>query len=128
MPRALDVTASTSTFQRSPGREGKVVFTVAAAAPAPERKTFPWWLVGLSAGVLLIMGNLVTILFSQVNGEGTGGSGELPGLSRPCGEVEPRCAEGLVCAGEELCLGDTGSSCANSGQCLSGRCERSRCR
>lgn len=105
-----------------------VAFTVAAAAPVPAKKPFPWGWVALAAGVVLIVGGVVALVLSRGDGEGTGGSGALPGLSQPCGEVEPRCAEGLVCTEESRCLGGAGFSCGEGGECASQNCVEGECR
>jgi hypothetical protein len=94
-----------------------VAFTVPEAA-APVKKPFPWWIVALAAGVLLIGGGVVAVLASR------GG----PELNEPCeGTV---CGKGLACstATGGVCLGDEGfKGCEENKDCLSGRCADGRC-
>ncbi|KFA89001.1 hypothetical protein [Archangium violaceum] len=118
----VDVANPDEHYARSPS----VAFTV-AVAPAPAKKPFPWMWVALAAGVLLLAGGVVAFLLSRGDGDGTGGSGVLPGLSQPCAEGEPRCAGGLVCTGESLCLGDTGFACGEDASCASQRCVEGTC-
>ncbi len=95
----------------------KVAFIVPEPAPV-TRKAFPWWIVALAAGVLIIGGGVVAILASR------GG----PELGEPCEGTE--CGKGLACSGGTggVCLGEDGfKGCKENGQCLSGRCEEGRC-
>lgn len=95
-----------------------VSFVVPEPAPV-KKKAFPWWIVALSAGVLLIVGAVVFIL--------VGRSGSKVG--EPCGDSA--CGEGLTCSAAEggVCLGEDGfKGCKDDGQCLSARCEDKTCK
>jgi hypothetical protein len=98
--------------------EGPTVsFTVPEPVPV-TKKPFPWWIVALAAGVLIIGGGVVAILASR------GG----PDLGEPCEGTE--CGKGLACSAPAggVCLGADGfKGCKESGQCLSGRCAEERC-
>ena len=87
--------------------------------PAPEgKKPFPWWIVALVGGVLLI-GGIVTAILA-----GRGG----PDLGEPCEEA--RCGKGLACSGAQArtCLGEDGfKGCKENAQCVSARCVSGRC-
>ncbi|WP_224248384.1 COG1470 family protein [Hyalangium gracile] len=94
-----------------------VAFIVPEAAP-PQKKPFPWWIVVLAAGVLLIVGAVVAIL------AGRGG----PDVGEPCEGAE--CGKGLACSGADggVCLGEDGfKGCKEDAQCLSLRCAEGRC-
>jgi len=94
-----------------------VSFIVPEAAPV-KKKAFPWWIVALAAGVLIIGGGVVAIL------AGRGG----PGVGEPC--EGSACGKGLACSAAEggVCLGEDGfKGCKDNGQCLSARCEDKIC-
>ncbi|MDY7227257.1 hypothetical protein [Hyalangium rubrum] len=94
-----------------------VAFVVPEAAPV-VKKAFPWWIVALAAGVLVIGGGVAAIL------AGRGG----PDLGEPCEGTE--CGKGLACSGAAggVCLGEDGfKGCKENGQCLSARCKEGRC-
>jgi hypothetical protein len=102
-------------YARGPG----VAFTVPEAEP--EKKAFPWWLVALGVGVVLIVGGVVALLIQR-------GGREAPGLEEPCAERSPSCAAGLACM-EGVCLGTAGfEGCERSAQCVTGRCADGTCR
>jgi hypothetical protein len=95
--------------------------TVSFVVPEPApvvKKAFPWWIVALVAGVLVIGGGVAAII--------GGRSG--PDLGEPC--KEGKCGKGLGCSGAEagMCLGEDGfKGCKENAQCLSGRCAEGRC-
>ncbi|MFL5345380.1 MAG: hypothetical protein ACJ8AT_11330 [Hyalangium sp.] len=94
-----------------------VAFIVPEAAPV-TKKPFPWWIVALAAGVLIIVGAVVAVLSSR------GG----PDLGEPCKGTE--CGKGLACSGADkgVCLGEDGfKGCKENKQCLSGRCSEGKC-
>jgi hypothetical protein len=94
-----------------------VSFTVPEAAPV-KKKAFPWWIVAVAAGVLIIGGGVVAILASR------GG----PELGQPCEGTA--CGKGLACSSEAggVCLGELGfKGCEENGQCLSANCEGGKC-
>ncbi|MBN1206101.1 MAG: hypothetical protein JXB05_14380, partial [Myxococcaceae bacterium] len=94
-----------------------VAFIVAEAAP-PPKKAFPWWIVALAAGVLVIGGGVTAIL------AGRGG----PDLGEPCEGAE--CGKNLACSGADggVCLGMDGfKGCEENAQCLSLRCAEGKC-
>jgi hypothetical protein len=116
---ALDV-ASISNPDEHYDRGPAVAFTVREAA-VPVKKPFPWWLVALAAGVLLIVGVVVAILSSRGGGEG-------PGLGVACAKKEPRCGKDLTCGTGNVCVGTAGfKGCTSGAQCATGRCEVDRC-
>lgn len=113
------VAASISNPDEHYDRGPTVAFTVAEAA-APVKKPFPWWLVALAAGVLVIVGGVVAILASR--------GGEAPGLGRACEDEEPRCGADLTCGAGNVCLGKAGfKGCERGEQCTTTRCEESTC-
>lgn len=87
--------------------------------PAPVvKKPFPWWLVALGVGVLIIVGVVGGIL------AGRGG----PELGEPCKDSE--CGKKLACSGADggVCLGEEGfKGCKENKQCASGRCSQGEC-
>jgi hypothetical protein len=116
---ALDV-ASISNPDEHYDRGPSVAFTVREAA-VPVKKPFPWWLVALAAGVLLIVGAVVAILSSRGGDEGSG-------LGVACAKKEPRCGKDLTCGTGNVCVGTAGfKGCASGEQCATARCEGDRC-
>ena len=114
------VVASISNPDEHYDRGPSVAFTVREAA-VPVKKPFPWWLVALAAGVLLIVGVVVAILAS-------GGGEEGPGLGVACAKKEPRCGKDLTCGTGNLCVGTAGfKGCTSGEQCATARCEGDRC-
>lgn len=114
------VVASVSNPDEHYARGPAVAFTVREAA-APVKKPFPWWLVALAGGVLLIVGIVVAIL---AGGEGK----EAPGLGAACAEEEPRCGDKLTCGEGNVCIGEKGfQGCERSEQCATLRCEAGSC-
>jgi hypothetical protein len=94
-----------------------VAFTVPEPAPATQ-KPFPWWIVALVAGVVIIGGSVAAILASR------GG----PDLGEPCEGT--KCGKNLACSGAEegVCLGAVGfKGCEENKQCISGRCVEDMC-
>jgi hypothetical protein len=113
------VVASVSNPDEHYDRGPSVAFSVVAAA-APVKKPFPWWLVALAAGVVIIVGGVVAILSSR--------GGEGPGLGAACAKKEPRCGKELTCGTGNVCVGDKGfKGCERGEQCASGRCEAGTC-
>ena len=138
------VVASQSNPDEHYVRSPSVAFSVAVAAPVKKR--FPWWIVALAAGVLLLVGGVVAVLASR--------GGAAPGAGQPCATKAPVCADGLHCAAgtcqtavalggacaaegdcakpltcfEATCRGGAGfKECAQPGQCVTGRCEAKQC-
>jgi hypothetical protein len=94
-----------------------VSFVVPQPAPV-EKKAFPWWIVALVGGVLVISGGVAAII------AGSGG----PDLGEPCEGTS--CGKGLACSGTDggVCLGDNGfKGCEKPAECLSVRCVDGRC-
>jgi len=94
-----------------------VSFVVPEPAPV-GKKPFPWWLVALLGGVLVIGGGVTAIL------AGRGG----PDLGDPC--EEGKCGKDLACSGATAgrCLGEDGfQGCKENAQCVSARCVSGRC-
>jgi hypothetical protein len=97
---------------------GPTVAFVVPEAPAPHPKPFPWWLVALAVGVLLIVGVVVFILV------GRGG----PGLGEECKGTD--CGKNLACSGSSggVCLGEDGfKGCKENKDCLSLQCTDGKC-
>jgi hypothetical protein len=110
-----DVTDPDERYAQGP----TVAFVLAQAMPPPPKKPFPWMLVALVAGVVLILGTVVAVL------AGRGGLA----LGEPCA-VGQACAKGLQCSGAEggECLGLEGfEGCVRNEQCLTGSCQQGRC-
>jgi hypothetical protein len=110
-----DVTDPDERYAQGP----TVAFVLAQAAPPPAKKPFPWMLVALVAGVVLILGTVVAVL------AGRGGLA----LGEPCAAGEA-CAKGLQCSGAQggECLGLEGfDGCVRNEQCLTGSCQQGRC-
>jgi hypothetical protein len=113
------VVASISNPDEHYDRGPTVAFTVAEAT-APVKKPFPWWIVALAAGVLIIGGGVVAILASR--------GGEAPGLGLACAKEEPRCGADLTCGEGNVCLGNAGfKGCERGEQCATSRCEEGTC-
>jgi hypothetical protein len=92
-----------------------------AAAPVPVKKPFPWWLVALAAGVLIIVGGVVAILSSR-------GDKEAPTLGQACAKEEPKCGKDLTCGLGNACVGAAGfKGCEQGAQCATNRCEAGTC-
>lgn len=110
-----DVANPDEHYDRGPS----VAFTV-AAVPVPVKKPFPWWIVALAAGVVVIVGVVVAILSSH--------GGTKPGLGAACEKKAPKCDKGLTCGPANTCLGDKGfTGCQKPEQCVTGRCEGGAC-
>lgn len=113
------VVASVSNPDEQYDRGPAVAFTV-APAPVPVKKPFPWWLVALAAGGVVIVGIVVAILSSH--------GGPKPGLGEACATKDPKCDKGLTCGPDNTCLGDKGfTGCDKPAQCVTGRCEGGSC-
>jgi hypothetical protein len=109
-----DVANPDEHYDRGPS----VAFTV-AAAPVAAKKPFPWWIVALAAGVLVIVVAVVAVLSSR--------GGEGPGLGAACAKKDPKCGKDLTCGTGNVCLGDKGFKCDKPEQCANGRCEAGTC-
>ncbi len=89
-------------------------------APQVEpRPPFPWWLVGILGAGLTFVIIVVVSFFKHGN--------PLPPLGAFCAQQEPRCAMGLLCTEDNLCLGAGGFECARPDQCASRACVDGRC-
>lgn len=114
------VVANVSNPDEHYDRGPSVAFTV-AMAPVPVKKPFPWWIVALAAGVVIIVGGVVAILSSR-------GDKEAPVLGRTCAKEEPRCGKDLTCGSGNTCLGAAGfKGCEQGAQCATNRCEAGTC-
>jgi hypothetical protein len=114
------VVASVSNPDEHYARGPSVAFT-AAPAPVPVKKPFPWWLVALAAGVLIIIGGVVAILSAR-------GDKQAPGLGQACAKEEPKCGPDLACGTSNVCLGAKGfKGCERGEQCATNRCEEGTC-
>lgn len=110
-----DVTNPDESYAQGP----TVAFVLAQAAPPPPKKPFPWMLVALIAGIVVIVATVVGLL----SGRGA------PKLSEPCGEGG-RCGKQLACSGADggVCLGEAGfEKCERNEQCLTGLCKDGSC-
>lgn len=94
-----------------------VAFAVKAAAPAPPRPAFPWWILAVVLVVLVVGGVVAAVLLR----------GRAPKLGAPC--RDGACAAGLTCAVESnTCLGDVGfKGCSSSADCALGACRDGVC-
>lgn len=85
---------------------------------APKKKPFPWWLVLLGAGVLVV-GVGAVLLFSKLRG---------PGLNDPCDPAASDCPATMTCVPDrQVCLLNEGESCQRPEDCAIGRCEEGKC-
>jgi len=110
-----DVTDPDERYAQGP----TVAFVLAQAAPPPPKKPFPWMLVALIAGVVIIIGAVIAVL------SGRGGLA----VGEPCGPGQ-ECGKGLECSGVDggECLGVEGfEGCSRNEQCLTGLCQQGRC-
>ncbi|PTL84221.1 hypothetical protein [Vitiosangium sp. GDMCC 1.1324] len=115
------VVASVSNPDEQYDRGPSVAFNV-AEAPAPVKKPFPWWLVALAAGVVIIIVGVVAILSSH------GKKVEAPGIGQPCAAKGTKCAANLTCGPNNVCLGAAGfEGCDKPELCATGRCEANKC-
>ncbi|MBZ4419333.1 hypothetical protein [Myxococcus sp. RHSTA-1-4] len=107
----VDVTTPDENYAEGPSTGFEVV-----AAPLPK-KPFPWLLVALAAGVVLILGTVIGIIATR-DGE------EAPKVGEPC--PEGTCDKGLTCTGADggVCLVERGQPCDGGTQCLTGFCDR----
>lgn len=116
------VVASVSNPDEHYDRGPSVAFTVAPAA-LPMKKPFPWWIVALAVGVVLIVGGVVAVLASRHKPEAA------PGLGQACAQKAPKCGANLTCGEGNVCLGNSGfQGCEKPEQCVTGRCEASACK
>ncbi len=112
------VVASTTNPDEHYDRGPSVAFTT-SAAPVVVKKPFPWWIVALAAGVLVIVGVVVAIL---------GDNKAAPGLGQACAKEEPKCGPDLTCGAGNVCLGAKGfKGCDKGEQCATNRCEEGTC-
>lgn len=120
----VDVTNPDERYAQGP----TVAFTVVEAPVPVKKKPFPWLLVALAAGVLLILGTVVKVLSDR---------GEpkpepeptvtLAAIGESCAEL--KCQEGLVCPqATKVCLGPEGFvGCKDNTQCVTARCTSGVC-
>ncbi|HWO22622.1 MAG TPA: hypothetical protein VNO30_27875 [Kofleriaceae bacterium] len=93
-----------------------------ATVTKPPRK-FPWWLIAVIAGGLLLVGGGVLLVW-KLAGKEPGGPLSLG--ERCGGDTTRACDQGLLCAGRVgKCLLVGGAECkpAQAAQCASGECE-----
>lgn len=97
-----------------------VAFTV-AEAKAPVKKPFPWWIVAVAAGVVLLTGGVVFALVHKAPAA--------PGLGEACATKGAECGANLECGAGKVCVGQSGfSTCTKPEQCATGRCEAGTCK
>ena len=88
-----------------------VAFTISEAT----QRAFPWWIVAVAAGVLVIVGGGLGLFFAL------GG----PGLGDPCEQAKADCGKGLACTQrgtQTLCLATVGTKCKDGTDCTTGTC------
>lgn len=93
-------------------------FVVPTVAPVVQKKPFPWMLVALVGGIVIIIAVVVGII------AGRGG----PKLGEACPEGD--CGKGLQCTGADggVCLGQEGfKTCKTDDQCVTGLCKDGKC-
>lgn len=98
--------------------DGPRVQFVVAAKEAP--RPFPWWIVALVAGVVVLVGGggLAWWLATRA-----------PGWDQPCGDGD-LCADGLACVSEDgarICLTSDGGACGSADDCAGGVCRDGVC-
>ncbi len=83
---------------------------VTADAPAPERKPFPWWIVAVAGGAVLLIGIIVTVVVLTSGGDGGGESevAETPAPA-PAAAAAPGEAAPLVVQSIEHANGSVGA-------------------
>lgn len=103
----------------------KVAFEIPATAP--PKKPFPWWIVAVILGLLLVGGLVLWLVLRDREPEGVGLMGACTG--------DAVCAAGLSCFVEMpgqpgLCVGDAGfQGCSSTRQCADGlTCQDRVCR
>ncbi len=98
--------------------EGPTVAFFVAEAPEPVKRPFPWWIVALVGGVILIVGVVVAILIGSAG----------PGLGEACDMGVWVMV--VVCGGVGggVCGGAQGfKGCAENAQCITERCRDGQC-
>ncbi len=88
---------------------------VEVPATEPPAKPFPWWIVALAVGVLVIGGGAM-LLFSKLKGANIGD---------PC-DGPSACGEKLVCV-EKTCLAKAGGKCDADKDCETQVCKNEVC-
>ena len=84
-----------------------------------EKRPSPWLVVGILGGGLLIV--LVVVVSFFLHGNPPPGRGDF------CAQQGPRCAKGLACSEDNLCLGAEGTECSRGDECASRECLQGRC-
>lgn len=93
-------------------------FVVPQALPPPPKKPFPWMLVALVGGIIVI----IAVVWGLISGRGG------PNLGEACPEGD--CGKGLQCTGADggVCLGQAGfEKCKTNDQCVTGLCKDGKC-
>lgn len=109
-----DVTNPDERYAQGP----TAAFVVPTVAPVAQKKPFPWMLVALVGGIVVIIAVVVGII------AGHGG----PELGEACPEGD--CGKGLQCTGADggVCLGQAGfKTCKSDDQCVTGLCKDGKC-
>jgi hypothetical protein len=97
-----------------------VSFEAPSAAPPPKK--FPWWIVALAVGAVVIIA-VAAIIFSKARGLG---------LHEECDPKDNKCSSAMSCvtpkgAAKAECLALTGGKCENEKDCVTGSCEGGKC-
>ena len=95
--------------------------TFEVAASAPPKKPFPWWIVAVAGGVLVIAVGAI-VVFSQLQGGAK--------LHEACDDAEKKCSGKLTCVKKGAaaeCLGAVDVKCKAKEDCESGTCSGGKC-
>lgn len=100
--------------------------TFEVSPTAAPKKPFPWWIVAVAGGVVVIL-VIAGLVFSKLKG----GGGQ-PVHSTPCNDTDQKCAKGLACLKRDptspaQCLALVDTRCKANTDCESQLCADGKC-
>ena len=109
----LNIISPSKRTSEDEGVEGPNVSVAVPAPPAPvPPPPFPWWIIAVVAGVLVIVGGVLLWYLNRPPA--------LPNAGEPC--KDGKCAAGLWCPADKCVADNTGSPCQKNEACSGQPC------